>query len=134
MQQELGDDVGNSRIRQAATIIGLVALTGCGQTSIAPSINAPSECANLIGEYARRSFAYNAKERALAEERVRTGRVCPHTSRLKERIAELSPIIAVLEKMDGKGCYQQPLSPLSRKALDRVKAQLAYCEAQAAAK
>jgi hypothetical protein len=109
-------------------------LTGCGQTVIAPSVNAPSECANLIGEYARRSFAYNAKGRAFREERVRTGRLCPQPSRLREQIAELSPIIAVMEKMDAKGCYQQPVGPISRKVLDQLKAQLAYCEAQAATK
>jgi hypothetical protein len=104
----------------------------CVQTVIPQSVNAPSECGNLIGEYARRSFAFNAKGRAISEERARSGRSCPEPRRLREQIADLGPIIAVMKKMDAKGCYQRPVGPLSRNALKQLKAHLAYCEAQAA--
>jgi hypothetical protein len=132
MQLGLGDNVRENRILHAAAIAGLMSLTGCVQTVIPQSVNAPSECGNLIGEYARRSFAFNAKGRAISEERARSGRLCPEPRRLREQIADLGPIIAVMEKMDAKGCYQRPVGPLSRNALKQLKAHLAYCEAQAA--
>jgi hypothetical protein len=131
MQRGLGDNVRANRILQAVAIVSLISLAGCVQTVVSQSPNAPSECGNLIGEYARRSFAFNAKGRAISEERIRTGRLCPEPRRLRERIAELGPIIAVMEKMDAKGCYQRPVGPFSRNALNQLKAQLAYCEAQA---
>ena len=126
------DNVRENRILRAAAIVSLIGLTGCVQTVIHQSVNAPSECGNLIGEYARRSFAFNAKGRAINEERARSGRSCPDSRRLREQIADLGPIIAVMEKMDAKGCYQRPVGPLSRNALTQLKARLAYCEAQVA--
>jgi hypothetical protein len=129
--------LGENRTLQAVAMIGLIALTGCTQTLVnPPSANAPSECADLTAEQSRRSFAYNVKTQAIREERARTGQApglfCLEPNRMRERIAELSAIVAVSDKMNAKGCYQQPIGEYNRKLLDVLKTQLARCQGQAA--
>jgi hypothetical protein len=128
--------LGENGTLRAAAIIGLVTLTGCVQTVVnAPSANALPECSDLAAELSRRQFEYNAQVATTRAERAATAKsnVCPETRFIRQRIAELSAIVAVSDKMNAKGCYQHPIGEYNRNLLDRLNGSLARCEAQAAA-
>src|SRR5690349_10681869 len=59
--------------------------------------------------------------------------VCQDPRDMRRRIAELSAIVAIEDKMDAKGCYQRPTSDYDRKLVGRLTETLARCEAQAVA-
>ena len=122
-----------NRILHAAAIVSLIGLTGCVQTvSNGPSANAPSECVSLAAEHARRGYAYNVKSQAIRENPAKRAQLCTEPNRLKERIAELSAIVAISDRMNAKGCYQQPIGQYNRNLIERLKATLAQCQTQAA--
>jgi hypothetical protein len=102
----------------------------------APSAHAPAECANLTAEFSRRTYAYNVRVAALRAEQVPAGQnglVCRDASYTRQRIAEMTAIVAVSDRMDAKGCYQRPIGDYNRKLIERLKETLARCQAQAAA-
>jgi hypothetical protein len=118
-------------------VVGPLALTGCGYTIVnSPSAQAPAECANLAAELSRRGYSYNSKVAATRAEIIASGMtrpVCQDPRVTRQRIAELSGIVAIEDKMDAKGCYQRPISGYDRNLIGRLTEILARCEAQAAA-
>jgi hypothetical protein len=102
----------------------------------APSAQAPAECANLAAELSRRGYTYNSKSAAIRAQIVASGMtrpVCRDPRVMRQRIAELSAIVAIEDKMDAKGCYQRPIAGYDRNLVGRLTETLARCEAQAAA-
>jgi len=125
------------RILRALAVVGPLALTGCGYTiANGPSAHAPAECANLAAELSRRGYTYNPKVAERRAEIIASGMarpVCQDPRDMRRRIAELSAIVAIEDKMDAKGCYQRPTSDYDRKLVGRLTETLARCEAQAVA-
>jgi hypothetical protein len=118
-------------------VVGPLALASCVHTTAnAPSAHAPAECANLAAELSRRGYTYNSKVAATRAEIIASGMtrpVCRDPRVMRQRIAELSAIVAIEDKMDAKGCYQRPVAGYDRSLVGRLTETLARCEAQAAA-
>jgi hypothetical protein len=124
-----------NRILRALVVVGPLALTGCYTIANSPSAHAPAECANLAAEMSRRGYTYNSKVSQRRAEVAASGvsrPVCQDQRLTRQRIAELSAIVAIEDKMDAAGCYQRPISGYDRNLVGRLTEALAHCDAQTA--